>query len=268
MNYKEIFQLLWNDYVKISPSAKRILELFALEGETVENDHVAFRTFDKEACSMDKLSRFFIENGYKQIGSYNFEEKKLFAKHFEHASDPSAPRVFISELLTSHFSSFLQETVDSCVARISDTHFSKANSLVSGAVWGTASYQTYLKLREESEYAAWLYVYGFRVNHFTVSINALKKFPQIEQVNKFLKGKGYRLNDAGGEIKGSPAELLEQSSTLAEIIPVKFTDGIFNIPSCYYEFAKRYADQDGNLYSGFIAKSADKIFESTNFYPQ
>ncbi len=25
-------------------------------------------------------------------------------------------------------------------------------------------------------------------------------------------------------------------------------------------------DHDGSLYSGFIAKTADKIFESTNFY--
>lgn len=33
-----------------------------------------------------------------------------------------------------------------------------------------------------------------------------------------------------------------------------------------YEFARRYPDEKGNIYSGFIAKSADKIFESTNFY--
>jgi hypothetical protein len=45
-----------------------------------------------------------------------------------------------------------------------------------------------------------------------------------------------------------------------------FTEGEFDIPGCYYEFARRYPDADGKLYSGFIAKSADKIFESTNFY--
>ncbi len=36
------------------------------------------------------------------------------------------------------------------------------------------------------------------------------------------------------------------------------------IPSCFYEFAKRYPQADGELYTGFVAASADKIFESTN----
>ncbi len=36
------------------------------------------------------------------------------------------------------------------------------------------------------------------------------------------------------------------------------------VPSCYYEFAKRYKDAKGKLYQGFVAASADKIFESTN----
>ena len=74
------------------------------------------------------------------------------------------------------------------------------------------------------------------------------------------------MNDAGGEIKGTPAELLEQSSIKSEMVPVDFKEGTHEIPGCYYEFARRYPDSDGKIYSGFIAKSADKIFESTNFY--
>jgi hypothetical protein len=121
-------------------------------------------------------------------------------------------------------------------------------------------------LRRESEYAAWLYVYGFVTNHFTVSINSLKKFDNIHKVNQFLKDKGFLLNSSGGEVKGTPKEFLEQSSTKAGILPVSFVDGEFDIPSCYYEFAYRYPESNGKLYSGFIAKSADKIFESTDFY--
>jgi hypothetical protein len=48
------------------------------------------------------------------------------------------------------------------------------------------------------------------------------------------------------------------------MIEVDFTEGKKEIPGCYYEFARRYPDQSGKLYSGFIAKSADKIFESTD----
>ena len=134
----------------------------------------------------------------------------------------------------------------------------------SGNVWGTPIYDTYLKLKQESEYAAWLYVYGFRANHFTVSVNALKKYNDIYNLNQFLKDNGFMLNESGGEVKGSPGELLEQSSTKAGKSDIKFVKGTYNIPSCYYEFAKRYPDKTGKLYGGFIAKSADKIFESTD----
>ena len=104
----------------------------------------------------------------------------------------------------------------------------------------------------------------FRPNHFTVSVNHLKNFKNITDVNDFIKSFGHKLNASGGEIKGTAAELLEQSSTLANAIPIDFSDGTYAIPACYYEFAKRYPDQSGKLYQGFIAKSADKIFESTN----
>ncbi len=58
--------------------------------------------------------------------------------------------------------------------------------------------------------------------------------------------------------------LLEQSSTLADEAVAEFTDGDQLIPSCFYEFALRYAMPNGKLYTGFVAASADKIFESTN----
>jgi hypothetical protein len=138
--------------------------------------------------------------------------------------------------------------------------------IYAGNVSGIPSFDVYEKLRIESEYAAWLYVNGFCANHFTVSVNKLKKLDSIQKVNSFLKSHGFLLNDAGGEIQGTPAELLEQSSIRAGMVRFGFTGGVYEIPGCYYEFAKRYPDSDGKLYSGFIAKSADKIFESTNFY--
>ena len=45
---------------------------------------------------------------------------------------------------------------------------------------------------------------------------------------------------------------------------VEFTDGTHVVPACYYEFARRYVQADGTRFEGFIAKSADKIFESTD----
>ena len=138
--------------------------------------------------------------------------------------------------------------------------------LFTGNDSGVPSFETYKTLRTESEYAAWLYVNGFRANHFTVSVNHLKKFDSIYKVNAFLKHNGFLLNDAGGEVQGTPEQLLEQSSIKAGMVKFNFVEGEFEIPGCYYEFARRYPDKDGKLYSGFISKSADKIFESTNFY--
>jgi hypothetical protein len=263
---QQIFDRLWKDYTEQNPEALKIYNLFVREGETVVNDHIAFRTFNDPRINIEVLAKPFIAAGYQYKDSYRFEDKHLLARHYEHPSFPDAPRVFISELITEDFSFDLQSAVNCMVDKVPASLIESGELLFAGNVWGALSYDRYEKLRNESEYAAWLYVYGFRANHFTVSINNLKKYDTIEKVNQLLKDNGFRLNDAGGEIKGTPAELLEQSSTRAGIIPVSFAEGVYDIPSCYYEFAKRYPDEGGQLYSGFIAKSADKIFESTDFY--
>jgi hypothetical protein len=266
MDYKDIFSKLWLNYTNQNPANLQVYNAFESEGETVVNDHIAFRTFNHPLIGVDALSKVFLDNGYVFKGDYHFETKKLFAKHFEHSTDEFAPRVFISELLTEHFSPFLQEIVKKWVNAIPGEVLSSGELIYAGNVTGVPSYTVYEKLREESEYAAWLYVNGFCANHFTVSVNSLKKFNSIQKVNSFLKSKGFLLNDGGGEIQGTPGELLEQSSIKAGMVRFSFQEGIYEIPGCYYEFALRYPDTDGKLYSGFIAKSADKIFESTNFY--
>lgn len=98
--------------------------------------------------------------------------------------------------------------------------------------------------------------------HFELPGNSLA--PRV--FNELLKKNGFMLNESGGEVKGMPSDLLQKSSTMADKVIVKFSEGLFEVPCCYYEFAQRYKDSNGELYSGFIAKSADKIFESTNFY--
>lgn len=264
MEYDLIFKRLWKLYTEQNPSVQRVYDLFTDAGETVINDHIAFRTFRNPLIGVDVLAEPFLKNGYVEKGSYRFEEKKLLAKHYEHATNPDAPRVFISELLLEEFSDFLQETIKKWIRAVPECLLGSENILFAGNASEIPSFPVYEKLREESEYAAWLYVNGFRANHFTVSVNHLKQFNTLEKVNAFLKENGFRLNDGAGEIQGTPDQLLQQSSIKAEKIPVKFVEGTFEIPGCYYEFALRYPDANGELFSGFIAKSADKIFESTD----
>ncbi|MFP4060794.1 MAG: DUF1338 domain-containing protein [Bacteroidota bacterium] len=265
MELKEMLENLWKDYTKINSSAEKIRHLFETRGENVVNDHIAFRTFNDPAINIDVLSGYFTEKGYAEKGQYTFEQKHLSARHYEHEY-PEMPLIFISQLILEDFSDNLQSVVRDKISNLPEGLTSKKDFLYSGNSWGKPSYQVYNNLRTESEYAAWLYVFGFRANHFTVSIDRLKTFDTINEVNQFLKDNGFQLNDSGGEVKGSSVQLLEQSSTKADIVPVEFIEGTYEIPGCYYEFAKRYKDENGELFTGFISKSADKIFESTDYY--
>lgn len=262
---EQIFKDLWIRYTEQNPSTKAIHELFCKEGEEVINDHVAFRTFDDPRMNIQVVAKKFIKAGYEYKDEYIFEDKHLKAIHLEHPNEKNAPRVFISELILSDFSKDFQKIIRKKINSIGNAYYSDPDLIFKGRVWGKPSYADYQSLRNESEYAAWLYVHGFRVNHFTVSINALKKFDSIEKVNQFIKDSGFTMNTSGGEIKGNPDLLLQQSSTLSEMVKIEFEEGIYEVPACFYEFAIRYPDENGQIFSGFIAANANKIFDSTNF---
>jgi len=263
MSYQALFSSLWNDYVNRNPHALKVHDLFEQQGERIINDHVAFRTFNDPRINVDQLAKFFLAYGYEEKGTYEFPVKKLFAKHYEH-KNPEAPKIFISELLTEKFSPELQTVVKSCVDKIPSDALRSEKFLTHGTFWQPLSHKVYQDLLAESEYAAWLYAFGFCANHFTVNINAFNRLTEICHVNELLQKNGFKLNASGGLIKGTSRDFLEQSSTMAEEVDVSFAEGKVKIPSCYYEFAKRYALPNGELYTGFVAASADKIFESTD----
>lgn len=260
-NIDTLFASLWQDYVEITPSADQVHQLLS-EGKSIINDHVAFRTFDIEKVNLDKLAAHFLALGYVEKGQYNFEQKKLNAKHFEHP-DTEQPKVFISELKVSEFSEPAQKVIQRIVDVIPADLVTSRDFLCSGRNWDISS-QDYELLLAESEYAAWMAVWGFRANHFTVSLNHMPHFQALADVNSKLKEAGFSLNTSGGEIKGGPDVHLAQSSIMADSIEVEFVDGKRKIPSCFYEFAERFTLPNGELYQGFVAASADKIFESTN----
>jgi hypothetical protein len=258
----ELFAALWADYVAITPQAERILALLTDRGETVRNDHVALRTLGVAGLGITALARPFEALGYIARDRYRFDDKKLVARYWQHP-DPMLPKVFISELCVAELSPPARQILERLVAQLPPGFGQRADLPWAGRPWQIRLAE-YDALLEESEYAAWLGAFGFRVNHFTVAVHALTTFPDLLQLNAFLVDYGFRLNDAGGAIKGTPADRLEQSSTRAEPIAVAFSDGRRAIPSCYYEFARRYPLPSGQLFEGFVPGSADKIFESTD----
>lgn len=263
-NIDSLFAHLWQDYVSITPSAHKIHALLAGEKEAREivNDHVAFRTFALDKTRLNTLAAHFLALGYEEKGDYNFEAKKLSAKHFEHPDD-TQPKVFISELRVNELSEKVQTIIERLVDAMDADAVHADNFLYSGRHWAISK-EDYDILLDESEYAAWLAAWGFRANHFTVSVNHLNHIDTLSDVNEQLKSAGFVLNSAGGEIKGGPEVYLAQSSTMADKAEVAFSDAAAVIPSCFYEFAQRYTMPNGERYQGFVAASADKIFESTN----
>ena len=261
MTVSTLFEKMWQDYTILNPSVLKVHEVFTKRGETVLNDHVAFRTFNHPQLNLQVLAQVFLKNGYTKKGDYQFKVKKLYAEHFEH-TNPKMPKIFISHLLVEQLSSAAQKIISNVIAQMDFSTTKKDDFCISGRPW-KISYADYQTLLNESEYAAWMVAFGFRVNHFTVLVNELKTLKNLTEVNTALKNAGFRLNSSGGEIKGSAQIGLEQSSILAKNVNVTFSDGTYEIPGCYYEFAHRFP-VNGMLYNGFVEQSADKIFESTN----
>jgi len=65
MKSQDIFNRLWNDYINLNPSAKHIYDLLVHEGEVIENDHIAFRTFNDPGINIEVLSQVFIKAGFQ-----------------------------------------------------------------------------------------------------------------------------------------------------------------------------------------------------------
>lgn len=257
-----LFQSLWNDYIeRLCPEANQVHKLLE-EGEPLINDHIALRTFSNAPLGIETLAAPFLALGYKECGDYVFESKKLTAKHYEHA-DLNQPKVFISQLEVELCSVELQEIVAKLVAQVDAEKLAGDAFLYGGRLWDI-SYQDYQTLAKESEYAAWLSAHGYGANHFTVSVNQLSQFETVKGVNDHLRQSGFAINESGGEVKGSPEVLLEQSSTMADRVSVTFAGESQLVPGGFYEFARRYPMNNGQLYQGFVAASADKIFESTD----
>lgn len=260
---EKLFEQLWQDYVKrLCPSASKVQKLLSQKSDKLINDHIALRTFSGSKLGLAQLAKHFVQLGYQPAGEYHFEAKKLYAQHYQHP-DPLFPKVFISELCLDQCSDTLNQIVNKLLHDLPSQYSDDVRFLSQGRPW-RVSKEDYQTLAQESEYAAWVAAHGFGANHFTVSVNHLVGFLDLEQVNDFLVWHHFEMNHAGGDIKGSQEVGLQQSSTLADKVKVEFIDGELEIPGGFYEFAKRFEQEDGELYQGFVTASADKIFESTN----
>ncbi len=253
------FAQLWQQYIDLCPQILTIDKLFFKNGEKkIVNDHVAFRTLACNSVGLAQLIPLLESLNYHVKEYYDFKEKHLNAVHLEHP-DSQAPKIFISELRVIELPKDLQKPLLSVLDCLPTQLNQSYDIFYSGRNW-PIDWHLHTKLASVSEYAAWFYIFGYCANHFTISVNHLETFDNIEAVNQFLKDNKIALNTTNGEIKGSEKTFLKQSATLA--FETKVDDHI--IPSVFREFAQRFTQPDGRTYQGFVENNANAIFDSTN----
>lgn len=264
MRLEVLFEKLWQRYTAITPQASRIYNAIEAANGIVVNDHVAFRTLNTSPYDLAYLANVLESLGYRAFDEYQFEKKKLQAIAFLHAND-AYPKIFVSELLVNKLSAANRSILEGLVSHIVKDDTLQEAVLYSGTLWPAISWADYKSLEVESEYAAWFSAMGYCANHFTVSVNHLCKTTSLDEIVDLVSSLGYAMNESGGLIKGNALVGLQQASTLADDVSYEFANGEkHTIKSCYYEFALRYPLNDGHIYQGFVADSADKIFESTH----
>jgi len=251
----DLLDVLWRDHVASAPQVARVHELLTQRGEILGHDHLAFRTYGVPGIGIDALARPFEALGWRPRDRYRFRDRQLRARYWQHADD-ALPKLFISELALDELSPTAQVVIERLVGQLPGGFAARGDLPWSGRPW-SVEYADYLALAAESEFAAWVAAFGFRVHHFTVDVDSLSTFPDLEALGAFLIEHGFTLDDRGGRIKGSRADRIEQSSTCADLAVVAFADREVRMPSCRYHFARRYRLPSGEVFHGFVQARPD-----------
>ena len=223
---------------------------------------------DRDASPVIQLAdRILVQALSRQASDIHIEPQEdglhVRLRAFVVPDDPTAPKVFFSELLCEAFDAEIQSIIQDLTSPLDDSL--SLHDLLGSYPFKTPTLQQYSMLADASEYAGWLSTMGYQANHFTVNINALTTLHSIDDVIHLLEDHHYPLNAVGGIKKGLPEDLLVQASTLADSVGFTFADGQQQaVPSCFYEFAHRFADRSGELFQGFVPTNANAIFESTD----
>ena len=289
-----LFDRLWDAYRSRVSYVARYEEVVREASATFVNDHIAFRTFacQRPATGVFTLSRIFDALGYRAAGTYHFEDKHLSAIHLQH---PNArfPKLFISELKTWELSASARETIEralakhrpmidadllTTLARLDDASSVDSDRLLETITaqfeqlpWPAPEKDDVAALNRESQYAAWVLVHGYAVNHFTSLVNShgVASLDNLEKTIDALRRAGVPMK---AKIEGEPGSKLRQSATEAVTIPVAVADDgqstTIDWTYAYFELAERNEVRDPQTgrrvrFEGFLGPQATNLFEMT-----
>ncbi len=286
-----LFDRLWDRYQQRVPFAAKFASLVEDAGGRFVNDHIAFRTI---ACQQPQtgivsLSRLFEAMGYIPAACYQFPDKFLSAIHYQHPNE-GFPKLFISELqswrLSIDVQHILLETLsthrpplsDEVLHRLSAGSFDGLQELppsglewIESLPWSLPTEENVRAVDRESQYAAWVLVHGYNVNHFTALINTLDvpTMCGIDETVRVLRDAGIPLKT---EIEGVPGSKLRQTATEAVKVevPVLRNSQPATMPwsYAYFELAERNDIIDHETgrkcrFEGFLGPQATQLFDMT-----
>jgi len=225
-------------------------------------------------------------------GCYQFPDKHLAAIHLQHPAG-LLPKIFISELqawrLPPVAREIIQRTVrthrmpisDETLARVADCQAlteEQTGAIVSHLVaefhelpWNLPERSDVETLNGFSQYAAWVLVHGYNVNHFTSLINShgVESLGDIERTITALRSAGTPLKS---DIEGAAGSNLRQTATEAVLIDVTVSDAgqqtTMPWTYAYFELAERGEVTDPDTgrhgrFEGFLGAQATQLFEMT-----
>jgi hypothetical protein len=230
-----LLDALWERYAAHVPYARKFVEL---AGGDFKNDHVAFRSLN-----LEPIARVFEKLGWKRAGAYDLEDVHVNAIHL---SKPGEPRIFVSELRVGELSKRARQIL----ARLPAGPEPGADL----AAWFCAPAEPpleseLLELEKETQYGAWLLLFGREANHFTASVD------EVEVWQRRMIEAGIPMKD---EIEGEPGAPLRQTATRAAERVVQLRERKRKWPYAYLEIAQRAPGFDG-----FVVKQARQLFEMT-----
>jgi hypothetical protein len=290
---------LWERYKSRVSYAAQYEKMVLQKGGEIHNDHIAFRTFNCDMgdpsegfhpAGITAISRIFEPLGYQRKDRYDFTEKKLTAYHFEHASNPENPKIFISQLEVDKLPESAANIIKSAVKNTHDPLTStdlellfafgrgekldeKSGHMLTESLagffsrpWEIPARKDIEEINKTSQYAAWTLLHGNSVNHFTAYINKqnVKDWPDIEATVEALRMAGIPMKK---EYEGEKGTKLRQSSTEAvmekvEVLEDNGTTGKIDWSYAYYELAER-GKVNSKEFTGFLGEQATNLFEMT-----
>ena len=218
-------------------------------------------------------------------------DKQLNATHYQHPNF-QFPKIFISELRTwaiGPVSKVIWKYTAQQRPAISDevlvelTRLDVANEQRRAQLldivllqfvelpWPRPERSEIESLNKVSQYAAWVLVHGYNVNHFTSLVNS-HEVESLNDLDKTIRAMQQAGVPMKSEIEGEPGSKLRQSATEAVMIDVDVLDSgkPHKMPwsYAYFEFAERNAVVDpatgkSTRFEGFLGAQATNLFEMT-----